>query len=268
MIRVLLAVLRDLWNFAIGRENDVASPRPDFVEKPAVTTTEKTYTNSLLTGGETTERSAFVSVFRADCYINEKPAFDELLSEMRFGDTVAVRRIVGDMAQVHTLHGIGWMSVHKLSDDPNDVQPVLEPGVTYLHDNLEVRKLRMSIHDVALGDYLELPLQSLEYILYQLQLRNISFQWPATRPRVVGAIHQLVRGKPGVIVSVEPHTGSVMEIVSSENQRASLGYVVSVQPDESMTVQTVGRVVEGEFRVESMKKDEWRELRPVFIRFV
>jgi hypothetical protein len=83
----------------------------------------------------------------------------------------------------------------------------------------------------------------------------------------VGTVHQLLRGQPGVTIGVEPKTSSLIEGMETETHKAFLGVVVAVQPDGTITVQSVGRVNAGEFRVEHFTRTAWREFRPVFISF-
>lgn len=266
MIRAFFAVLWDLWDFVCGRtQDDVVSVQPDPVTTRD-TTSPPPFQKPLLTGDELTAQVAYVAQFKTDCFVRPEPGFDELRAELGFGTPVAVRRIENAVAEVDTSVGRGWVRVEALVDDPTLVQPTLEPGVVYGPAHEETKKLRMRLKDEALGDYLSLPLQPLEYLLYQIQVRHHSLEWPPDRPRLVGSIHRLFRGHRDVTIGVQPRTSTIIETVSTDEQRGFLGYVVAVQPDESITVHSVGRVNEGEFRIETFEPTEWREFRPVFIQ--
>lgn len=211
-------------------------------------------------------RPAFVSVEKARCFVSPEIGFDRIIARLDYGDRVGVRRLEDGFAEVIYADTYGWIPVEELSDDESAIFPRLAAGYRYGSAHEETRKLRRAIRDECAGDELGLSLQSIEYVLYELKRRRIEVRWPLARPRVPGSLHMLLRGRANVRIGIEPRTSALLE-VSTGPTEGFFGIVEAVQPDQGITLSSVGRVEEGEFRREHFTKEEWREWRPTFISF-
>lgn len=68
-------------------------------------------------------------------------------------------------------------------------------------------------------------------------------------------------------MTLEPKTGSILEYAGDDGVNGFLAYVVAVHPDLSITIKSIGRLKEGEYREEDFTQSQWKEWRPVFISF-
>lgn len=211
-------------------------------------------------------RIAYVKSDSVVCLNGPELEFDAQVGTLFYGDRVTVTRIKDKFVEVEagTVHG--WVESTFLTDDLKEIIPSLRSAYIYGVTNEETIKLRRYIHDEALGQELGLSLQSIEYILFILKKTGIKVSWPPVRPREPGVWKTILRGLKGVSMGVEPKTGSVLEYAGNGTP-GFIGYVEAVHPDQSITLQTVGRVEEGEYRVEEFSHEEWKEWRPVFICF-
>jgi hypothetical protein len=111
---------------------------------------------------------------------------------------------------------------------------------------------------------LSMPLQDVEYVSYRIITKGKAIDWPLERPRIPGRWQQILRGIDGVHMSVRPKVDAVMEVIKDDGT-GQLGYVEAVYPDESIEVTSFGRSEEGYYTEETLTKEQWREMRPVFI---
>lgn len=268
MIAALWAVMLDLWNFVRGNQADVillpeaktSSVQPTLLSAPTRPIMLKQPPDQL------EGRKAIVIADTVACLTRPVYAFDTVLGFLNYGEEVLVSTIEGAFARVHTAHLSGWIPTSSLSDDLKTVYANLKSAFVYGPFHQETVKVRRYINDEALGTKLELALQATEFILYTLKQARINVQWPSGRPRLPGGWQSLLRGVPGVTISVLPKTGSVLDSVGN-SESAFLAYVQEVYPDQSLKISSVGLVEEGEYREEVFTKEQWKEWRPVFISF-
>lgn len=276
MIRVILEVLKDLWDFICHevrsffqqtqRENHVEvinsqqpEKLPNVIARPIIISQNKS--------GDLVGWSAYVKVDIAPCFSQPEQSVDTKLGSFLYGDKVMVVRTINNFVEVRTATMCGWLDEKDLTDDFNKVLPNFKNATIYGSGDEEVIKLRRLIQDEVLGQYLNLPLQSLEFALSVLKIKQTHVPWPAIRPRLPGSWKNILRGIKGVSMSLEPHTGAILEYAGDDGVSGFFGYVEAVRPDQSITLLSVGRVEEGEYRSEECSRDVWKEWRPVFISF-
>lgn len=274
MIKAFLEVVKDLWCFVFGislRNSVVVSENiPATVAEPDNANKENAFSGVMvpnIKAGESYGRTAYVIEDMVFCMSKPKMSFDTQIGTLFYGDKVTVDRMKDSSAEVDNGLFRGWVESKDLSDDINDVLPKFRSSYVYDANNEQTLKLRRFLRDEFFGGKLELPLQTAEYIFYVLKRSGVEISWPSDRPRIPGTWQNILRGKRGVNMGIQPRTNSILEY-SGNGTPGFLGYVEAVHPDESITLQTVGRVVEGEFRVEEFTRDEWKEWRPTFISFV
>ncbi|MCR4286353.1 MAG: hypothetical protein NUW00_05660, partial [Candidatus Kaiserbacteria bacterium] len=71
-------------------------------------------------------------------------------------------------------------------------------------------------------------------------------------------------GVPHVHVGVVPKMGSIMEYISDADT-GHLAFVEAVFPDDTISVSEVNFPDSGIYNERELSKDEWKELKPVFI---
>lgn len=272
MIQAFFSVLKDLWVFLCGREGSIehsATVAPSTLRPVGVNV------DSLVplrdgrdvADGQGGLRRAFVSVESAYCLALPASTFDGLLFRLPYGVMVGVRRLQDGYAEVVYGGRVGWIAVTELCDDETQVFPQLQTNHYYGAQQREVVALRKCIQDVCLGGVAQLPLQSLEYMVYAISRHRPDFRWPDDRPRTPGMLHTILRGRSDIKMSIEPRTAAVMEVGSGEGS-GFFGVVEAVQPDQSIALASVGRLAEGQFLRETFSRNEWKEWRPTFISFL
>ncbi len=212
-------------------------------------------------------RVVFVQVESVPYYAVPEISFDTKLGNFTYGQKLVFLKFHGDFSEVSIANKCGWVETKYLSDSSQIIFPVLRPAYVYNASHEQTIKLRSCLQDAMLGNELQLPLQSPEWTLYQLWARGTTLSWPPERPRGAGQWQKLLRGKPGVLIGIEPKTGSIMEVGEGAGF-PFLAYVESVSPDQTITISSVGREQAGEFLVDKFIKEEWKEWRPVFISFI
>lgn len=276
MTQALWEVLNDLWKFICHEFLVLSSGQHNLKESSnaRVSSSQKTEvlrSRPIVTSGDKSSDligwTAYIKVDSVPYFSQPELIFDTKLGSFSYGDKVMVVCSVNNFTEVRTATVQGWVATEALSDDSKQILPVLETGNIYNAHNEQTIKLRRCINDEALGQMLTIPLQSVEFALMALKQRQILISWPAERPRLPGRWKTLLRGYKGVSLSIEPRTGAILEYGGDDGTDGFLGYVEAVHPDLSITLQSVGRVVEGEYRVEEFSHNEWKEWRPVYISF-
>ncbi len=266
MLAAFWAVLIDLFQFVFPVK-----------EHPALPITEKEVPKantglllSLRSGqGVSLESGVLAYVCARESILYTRPivAFDSTIRTLKFSDTVAVHGTEGKFTRVAVDSQVGWVKTEHLTTDRTEIYATLHPNRVYEYDDSETVKIRLWLDDECLGGALYLPLQPIEYILYLMKERGVGIKWPEERPRTPGTLQTILRGKRGVRIGIEPKTFSVMEYITKEKSGV-IGLVEAVHPNETIVIKSVGKQVEGEHLIETISKEEWRELRPVFISFV
>lgn len=270
-MRVLLAVLEDLWLFAAHAVSDLFITAPDLVQHPSSAPLSlfgsvHTGVPALPSGNPALQPSTSYFIGEQDIAVYDKPvvAFDTMLSRIGYGQLVHVDAFQGRWAHMRMDDIHGWILKDVLREQARDVQPLFIEGVAYDAHNEETRKLRKTISDEYLGEECGAMLQDCEYVTYMLYKKGLSIPWGIERPRIAGTWQRYLAGKRGVHVSIVPKSDSVMEYIS-EDGVGHLRYVSSVFPDDSVRLKGVGVIDEGVYDEVMMTQEEYKELRPVFI---
>ncbi|MFT7644758.1 MAG: hypothetical protein ACI9BF_000415 [Candidatus Paceibacteria bacterium] len=276
MLQALQEVLMDLWRFMFRQPKHshglpLLTPEPQsskesMVKDRAVNSLSGVIAPSTDSVSQSLGRVAYVKSGDAICLSGPKFVFDTKIKSLSYGDEVVVTRTLDSFAEIETGGVRGWVEVKVLSDDIQQVFPNLKSNQIYEFNNDQTIKLRKYINDETLAHLLLLPLQSTEYVLYMLKRSGSRLVWPPIRPREPGALHKILRGVKGAVISIEPRTRSIFEYVGDE-ESSFLGYVEAVHPDLSIKLHSVGRLEDGEYLVEEFTHDEWKEWRPIFVSF-
>ncbi len=274
MLLAFRAVLMDLWEFIVLARKQAtlsqnapllltASPAQELLPAPPTTTP---YRKEVVRGVLMAGRTVYIKHDNTQCFQRPVIAFDTRLGTLSYGQTVSVDVVEGQFAHVISDTVQGWVMASALTERRSDVYPECVLGEVYTHNNEVTIAIRTLLKDECFGALLGIPLQGVEYVLYELKRQGVSVPWPDIRPRDAGSWQTLLRGRRGVHSTVLPRTGAIMEYRTVTGIGALL-LIREVHPDNSIKVTSVGRMTEGEYREEILTEAQWREWRPVFISF-
>lgn len=206
----------------------------------------------------------YVVVNQTVCIVKPQRDFDAVLAKFPYGSAVTVIGYQGNYAKVFLSHHEGWIKKDDLTPHKGEVWPHFTNGVIYKAEDEAVKKLRLLIADTFYTNELDLPLQGGEWIVYRLREQNRLIPWPVTHGRIPGDWRILLKGLPGVHISIIPKTDSIMEW-RGDDGIGRLAYVEKMTADQTLTVTIAGYEEPGRFEERVFTEIEWRELRPVFI---
>lgn len=192
-------------------------------------------------------------------------AFDTQLDEYTYGEKVSILGYEGRFVHILYQTESAWVLKDTVTVNRSDIYPTFILNNIYLAADSETKKLRQVIQDEFFTSELYLPLQSVEFVYYKLKEQNINLPWGKERPRLPGQWHDLLKGHLGVKIGIFPKTGSVLEGKLTDGTPI-LGYVIAVYPDDSISLQSVGKEAEGKYLEEKLSKEEWQALQAVFIQ--
>ncbi len=282
-MQILFAVIADLFQFActtlfgsffvkkkLDEENihihnkfsSQLSLLPEVTEVHKHTSSIIEQQSALFVQGE----EYFIGVFEALVYVDPVIAFDTVCIKLPYSEQVHLQKIGGRWAYIKTSYVHGWVLKDSLAEKALDIFPQFEANVTYDDENTETHKLRLCIADMFEGEATKSILTDVEYVTYMLKRKGITIAWPVDRPRIAGTWQKKLRGAKGIHIGIFPKTDSVMEYV--QDDVGHVCYVEAVFPDQSITISSIGTFGEGFFSESMLQKDEWKELRPVFIEVV
>ncbi len=190
--------------------------------------------------------------------------FDSQIGEIPYGEMVMMMEPRGRFSRVVWNSLEGWVLREDLVDRAIGVYPEFITEQENSVDSTNTVHIRAILGDVFGLGRSEFSLQAGEYVLYRLWKKNIRLSWPATRPRVPGLWHKILRGVPGIYVGVVPKVGSIMEYMLNTDV-GHLAYVEAVFPDETISISEANYPDSGIYNERELTKEEWKELRPVFI---
>jgi hypothetical protein len=278
-MRIVLAVIDDLFQFArtmffgIDDRRIVAQERtaPEIgLLQPSLLPSYKEKAQQAspvaMEGQETFSSPGslyFVGVEKAHLHTDPVVAFDVVMGSLSYGDQVRMLKIGGRWAYIKADEKEGWIFKDALREQAKDVFPLFEDGKVYDAMSEETKKLRLCIHDMFWGDKSSLLLTDAEYVTYKLQRKQRMLPWTEERPRTPGTWQKKLRGCFGVHIGIRPKTDSVMEYIIEDI--GYVAYVEAVFPDDSIKLSAVGLLEEGVFSETILAKEQWKELRPVFI---
>ena len=273
-MRVLLAVLVDLWEFFIS-----VLPRP-FAPAPLVSSLPL----PLLTSAPTlalglaepmvlppvlteplAERADWYTTTPTACRSEPVQGFDNQLQRLPYGTAVALCKRRGRWAQIQLRSGlVGWVLVDELAPAAA-VLPTPRIGRVYddPRDPL-VQQLRRCIGDPFGTAATEQPLLGVEWVTFALWRSGRVIAWPQEYGRVAGSWQRKLRGVPGIHIDVVPSAGAIMEYVIEEV--GYVAYVETVTADLEIVLSAVGLTHEGQYTEMRLAHADWREFHPVFIQ--
>lgn len=192
--------------------------------------------------------------------------FDSVIGHIPYGSLVMVLESRGRWARIAHKSVQGWALRDELSDRAAYVYPDFTIGQENRHDDPNTLRVRACIADEFGAGKAEMPLQSSEYVLYRLCKKGIRVNWPGVRPRVEGTWHEILKGREHVQIGVRACGGCIMEYVN-EDGTGHLAYVEAVFPDETLTISEANFPADGIYNERVLTKEEWRELKPIFLEF-
>ena len=198
-------------------------------------------------------------------YLHADPviAFDSAGMHIPYGSKVQLLKFGGRWAHIRFDGAEGWILKDVLKMSVAEVFPQFLVGSFYDAHNEETKKLRLCIDDAFGCATAEVILTGAEYVVYMLQKHKRYIAWSLERPRIPGTWQRKLRGNEGIHIGIHPKTQSVMEY--SIDDIGYVAFVEAVFPDDSIKITGVGLSAEGYYSEEVMSKEQWRELRPVFI---
>ena len=158
----------------------------------------------------------------------------------------------------------GWVLRDDMIDRAKEVYPEFIFHEENLASHTNTIRIRTILHDIFSAGNSELPLQDGEYILYRLWRRGVSIRWTDARPRIPGLWHKILKGVECVHIGITPKVGSIMEYMLHDDI-GHLAYVDAVFPDDTIGVSEVNYPDSGMYNERTLTKEEWKELKPVFI---
>jgi len=191
-------------------------------------------------------------------------AYDSVLLRLPYAAMVMVREQSGRWARVIYGEQEGWILREDLVPQAADVFPHFHIGEPNEAEDPNTLRVRAAIGDEFSGTLARLPLQSAEYVTYRLLRKNKTIPWPNVRPRTEGTWHTILGGVRGVHIGVQPKTDSIVEYELPDG-RGHVAYVESVFPDNTIKISETNYPDRGIYNERVLTKEEWREVRPVFI---
>lgn len=240
-----------------AKENVIDRAQLEVVDTPSYVKDQSSAQRLTVTGENLYVISEKTSLWNAPA-----ETFDGVLRKLPYGTLLLHLRTDGRWCEVSTEDTVGWVRESDVTADT--IYPKFISGQSYDFNHSETKKLRVLIEDEFSGGLIHLPLQDVEYVTYQLQRRGQNISWDQKRPRTPGAWQRRLRGKSGVYIGVVPKTTAIMETVG-EDDTGQVAFVDAVFPDESIMVTGVTGHKNGDYYERNLLKEEWRELRPIFI---
>ena len=288
-MKLLLAVVDDLYSFAVGslfrgNSNQGSTREGYYDDRESVgvfepfeigdTETEVSTFRlaSDIMGSKTEEPISgekntvmYIGGSETPMYLRPTREFDSVIARLPYGAMVMVLEQNGRWTR--TVHNelSGWVLREDLVDRAAHVYPKFVLGEKNTAEDPNTIRVRAMLEDAFAGGMTELGLQAPEYVVYRLFRKGLAIQWPEVYPRTPGLWHKILKGSVGTHVGISPKTGSVMEYMHTE-EIGHLAYVEAVFPDETINISEVNYPDSGIYNERVLTREEWRELRPLFIQ--
>lgn len=198
-------------------------------------------------------------------YVQPTRAFDSVIARLPYGAMVMVLEQSGQWTRIVYNEISGWVQREELMDRAAHVYPHFVIGEQNTAHDPNTMRVRAMLDDMFAAGAAELDLQPSEYVVYRLMRKGLSIAWPEIRPRTPGTWHKILRGVSGIHIGVTPKTGAIMEYMYTEDV-GHLAYVEAVFPDETITISEVHYPDRGIYNERTLTREEWRELKPIFIQ--
>ncbi|KKT77628.1 MAG: hypothetical protein UW75_C0058G0002 [Parcubacteria group bacterium GW2011_GWF2_44_8] len=272
-MNTFLEVIKDLWQFALEQlsfsdSTEVASTTRQTVNelKPAPVVqiarpdTEKRIALPLHTAGT----GVYVSVPEASVFYRPVLTYDGVVRRLPYATGLTVLGFEGRFARVVVGDTTGFVLKDDITEQKKDIFPEFLSEEIYSNNHPDTKKVRTYLKDEFFAEPLYLPLQAVEFVLYRLRFEGRDISWPSERPRLAGRWQTILKGRTGIQIGVMPKASAVMEFLKPDGT-GFVGYTKAVHVDDSIVLQGVGRLIEGEYREEIVSKEVWHEWRPVWI---
>lgn len=186
------------------------------------------------------------------------------LATFTYGDTVLQTRVLDGAVFVSSGDVEGWVEASGVTAASEQVFPVFIPSVVYDASNIQVVKVRKYLKRFERQS--KQCLSAEEFVLYMLQSTGVPILWEQMNATFPPSWYQRFIGRRGVTVESEPRTHSVLEYTTKAGDFFQ-GYVREVHPDQTIVLESVGRVLAGEYRVEELPATAWKKWQSSFISF-
>ncbi len=201
---------------------------------------------------------------RVPVYKNPTIEYDAQIGEVPYGEMVIVLEPKGRFYHIMWGTTEGWVLREDIADRAMRVHPEFAIGKENTVDHPNTAHVRAIIGDAFGLAQSEFPLQAGEYVLYKLWKRGKRIAWPEARPRVPGVWHKILRGVQNIHVGVVPKREAIMEYMI-EQDVGHVAYVEAVYPDDTITISEANYPDSGTYNERELTKDEWKNLKPLFI---
>jgi len=208
--------------------------------------------------------TVYIRVAKSFLYNLPTRTFDGVMMILCYEQSLNVLNHQGQWLQVKFGGTEGWVHKDEVTDSRASLLPQFELSQVYDAENITTLTLRILINDDFYASAIGAPLQDVEYVTYRLNQKNRFILWSKDRPRIAGTWQRLLKGIKGIHVGINPKTDAVMEYVNEDNT-GHVAYVDSVFPDGSISLSEISYPTEAMFMKRILTKNEWKELRPVFI---
>jgi hypothetical protein len=187
-----------------------------------------------------------------------------VIGKLAYSSPIHVLGYEGRFARMTLNDKTGWVLKDEITSNKEDIFPELQLAEIYSVNHPDTKKIRKLIVDEFFAEELFLPLQAVEFVSYRLKQAKHEINWPPIRPREPGNWQNILKGRLGIQIGISPKAGSVIEFTKADGS-GFLGYTKSVYVDETIIIESVGKVIEGEYRQDLLTKTEWQEWRPIWI---
>lgn len=278
-MRILFAVIEDLYTFAVGtlvgwRSVRAAAPHalpPSRVGVPVTAPAQATSAEKKAGAAVgTPEPRQLVERTVAYC-AQEGVVLREThepesapVGALSYGEMVMVLEVGMECTKVATNGTKGYAPTTLLARSAAEVYPEFEIGKEYGPHAAATKRLRTFIKDEFAATLAALPLSSHEYAYYRLLRRGVRINWPDIRPRTPGSWAAILATTERVVVTHEPQPGAVLEYLLGE-ARGHLAYVEDVYADGSIKISEADWPDRGIYNERVLVAEEWKALNPSFI---
>lgn len=193
------------------------------------------------------------------------PSFLSVLQDLfnfALGRTSPEGYVASPVQQQSSNHLMHHVSVQQVNAQPQVVCR-LEENVRYGKKHETTKTVRDYLMKEVLVEVRSGDLTQTEWVMYRLHKAGKTLPYLALAASVAGRWHELLKGKQGVDIHVAPRTSSLMEW--QDGVQGYLMMLETVTPDETVTGTMVGVPLLGTVTSLTYTKEQWRELRPVFI---
>ncbi len=276
MTATIIAVLHDLWDFVWQQESQVddllAIPAQKQPETNVVKNTpliaapaQQIFLNQPQTNVDGLYGdAAYVLTPEAKAFHRAVWTFDGVVKSFPYAASVTVLGFEGRFARIVNDAGTLFILKDELTTHKEEVFADFHTGEIYSANHPDTKKVRRLLRDEFFAAELCMPLQAVEFVMYRLFVAGRTIAWKSTRPRLAGQWQNLLKGQMGIQIGIMPKTGAIFEYTKPDGS-GFLGYTKAVHVDDSIVIEGIGRMIEGEYREEVLTKETWQELRPVWI---